>query len=445
MDRREPPYAAFSRYGVIMRAVRVGATAALLFAIAGTASGVGAEDSGRTEMVDQTPEGQRGNSDSWDASLSRHGRFVAFVSASTNLVAGDTNDANDVFVRDMKTQKTRRVSVGMHGEQANEGSYEVTISANGRYVAFTSVASNLVPDDTNGVHDVFLRDLRRHTTVRVSVTKTGEQLAAGAVNAAMSASGQHVAFRTPPALSRRSETDLFLRDMGTGRVEHINVDSSGERIPGQSAWPSMSFNGRFVAFTTEDVERLEGRARIRDVYLRDRRRGTTTLVSVRRSGRGPANDDSAHPFVSKNGRYVAFSSYAHNIVPRTRPDDEHVYRRDMLTGRTEVVDMTPAGKPSRYGTSGGGALSGNGRFVLFNSSSPDLRPDGKNDPVDVFVRNMRTDRVHLVGLSDKGQRPSRYAWGQDISADGEIVAFRTDSLSFGADDWHYLMFTRRWR
>jgi hypothetical protein len=111
-----------------------------------------------TRRVSVGPGGQQANSLSYFAAISAHGRFVAFDSFASNLVAGDTNDSFDVFVRDRVAQVTRRVSVGPGGQQANGLSFELAVSAHGRYVAFASDASTLVPADTNNRFDVFVRD-----------------------------------------------------------------------------------------------------------------------------------------------------------------------------------------------------------------------------------------------------------------------------------------------
>jgi Tol biopolymer transport system component len=122
-----------------------------------------------TRRVSVGPGGQQANSGSFDPAISADGRFVAFPSSATNLVAGDTNDTFDVFVRDREAQLTRRVSVGAAGQQANSYSFDPAISAHGRFVAFVSVASNLVAGDTNNTHDVFVRDRMLQVTLRVSV------------------------------------------------------------------------------------------------------------------------------------------------------------------------------------------------------------------------------------------------------------------------------------
>jgi Tol biopolymer transport system component len=177
-------------------AVAAGAVAMLVvgtgLAAAATRAGVGLGAVTTRVPVDRS--GQQANGESQDEVISAGGRFVAFTSSASNLVAGDTNHSLDVFVRDRKAQVTRRVSVGPGGQQANGGSFSPAISADGRFVAFTSHASNLVPGDTNGADDVFVRDRKLQVTRRVSVGPGGQQANNNSYLPAVSADGRFVAF-----------------------------------------------------------------------------------------------------------------------------------------------------------------------------------------------------------------------------------------------------------
>jgi Tol biopolymer transport system component len=183
-------------------------------AIAVTAA-VPAQAGGTTERVSLGPGGVQGNSISGSPAISAGGRFVAFDSHATNLVPGDTNDFGDIFVRDRQTGTTQRVSVGRNGAQGNDHSLVSVISADGRFVFFTSDASNLVPGDTNGTSDVFVRDRRTRTTERVSVGPGGAQGNGDSALPALSADGRFVAFGSSatnlvPGDTNRT-TDVFVR------------------------------------------------------------------------------------------------------------------------------------------------------------------------------------------------------------------------------------------
>src|SRR3989440_135688 len=182
---------------------------------AGLAGEVWAAQQASTKRVSVDSLGAQGIGDSEGPSISAHGRFVAFYSSAANLVAGDTNGARDVFVRDRKTGKTTRVSVDSHGAQANGDSVAASISADGRLVAFLSSASKLVGGDTNGARDVFVRDRKARKTRRVSVDSHGAQGKGASFVPSISANGRFVAFSSVASNLVAGDTntvsDVFVR------------------------------------------------------------------------------------------------------------------------------------------------------------------------------------------------------------------------------------------
>ena len=272
-----------------------------------------------TERVSVGSGGVQGNAESGDPSISADGRFVAFVSSASNLVPGDTNRRADVFVRDRRTGTTRRVSLGAGGAQGNGDSSEPALSANGRFVAFYSEARNLVPGDTNGQADVFVRDRRTGTTRRVSLGSGGSQSNGASVQPALSADGRFVAFISDATNlvpgDTNGLTDVFVRDRQTGTTRRVSVGPGGVQSDGNSQFPALSADGRFVAFWSQATNLVptdtNGTA---DVFVRDRQKGTTRRVSLGPGG-AQGNDSSYDPAVSADGRFVAFSSDASNLVP----------------------------------------------------------------------------------------------------------------------------------
>jgi Tol biopolymer transport system component len=291
---------------------------------------------GTTERVSVGQGGVQANSLSGYAVLSADGRFVAFVSGASNLVPSDTNDEEDVFVHDRRTGRTERVSLGQRDVQGNRGSFDPALSADGRFVAFVSGASNLVPGDTNGEWDVFVRDRRTGATERVS--------------------------------------------LGKGEVQGNSWSNS----------PALSADGRFVAFESYASNLVPGDTNVRpDVFVRDRRTGATERVSLGMDG-VQANAFSSDPVLSADGRFVAFWSEASNLVPGDTNDEEDVFVRDRRTGKTERVSLGPNGIQGN-GDSGGiytPALSTDGRFVAFDSEASNLVPGDTNNWQDVFVRTL---------------------------------------------------------
>ncbi|MHB8086324.1 MAG: TolB family protein, partial [Dehalococcoidia bacterium] len=203
------------------------------------------------ERVSIASDGAQGNDVSFISSISADGRYVAFASAASNLVPGDTNGVPDVFVRDRQSNATTLVSLASDGTQGNDVSEWTSISADGRYVAFSSYASNLVAGDTNGDWDMFVRDLRTNTTTRVSIASDGTQGNANSSNSpSISADGRYVAFPSNAsnlvAGDTNGRSDIFVRDRQTGTTTMISIASDGTQGNGSSAFPSISADGRYV-------------------------------------------------------------------------------------------------------------------------------------------------------------------------------------------------------
>jgi Tol biopolymer transport system component len=337
------------------------------------------------------------------AGISADGRYVAFVSEAANLVPGDTNGASDVFVHDRKTGRTTRVSVSTRGRQANGSSGFAAISADGRYVAFGSSASNLVARDTNGAADIFSHDRKTGRTTRVSVGRHGRQALCDvnfceSTGPALSAHGRYVAFTSLASNLVRGDSnhlpDVFVRDLATGQTQRVSVSSSGSQAKGRrhsngSNAPSISADGRYVAFHSDASNLVRGDTnRTEDIFLHDRKTGTTTRVSVGRRG-GQANGESlGPPSISPDGRYVAFASLASNLVAGDTNDITDVFLHDCRTGRTILVSRSSDGDLGNDG-SAPGAISANDRYLAFTSWASNLVPGDTNRAPDAFVRELR--------------------------------------------------------
>ncbi len=285
---------------------------------------------GTTECVSLDSFGVPGNGSSVACSLSADGRFVAFLSAASNLVALDTNGVQDVFVRDRLSGTTARVSVDSSGVQGNGHAVQVRISADGRHVAFTSLASNHVPSDTNGVPDVFVHDRVTGVTERVSVSSTGAQASGEAAEGAPSADGRYVAFYSSAAnlvaLDTNGVGDIFVRDRLTGTTARVSIDSSGGQAGAFSSWPTISNDGRCVAFESLADDLVSGDTNgTWDVFVHDRASGATTRASLGRFG-DEAAGPCRNPVISAAGHLVAFSSTA-GLVPMDSNALEDVFVR----------------------------------------------------------------------------------------------------------------------
>jgi Tol biopolymer transport system component len=244
-------------------------------------------------------------------SISADGRFVAFVSEAGNLVPGDTgSNENDVFVRDLEAGVTRRVTVGWTGAEPNGNSRGPSISADGRYIAFTSGASNLVRRDTNRRTDVFLHNLETGRTRRVSVGLNGRGANERSSHPSISANGRRIAFESLASnLVRRDTGNVYVRDLEAGRTRRVDVSWNGAVVNGPSAGPSISADGRFVAFASGAANLVRGdRDGYGDIFIRDLKMGETSLLSRGPGGSQPGRVGSAQPAISADGRFVAFTA-----------------------------------------------------------------------------------------------------------------------------------------
>jgi hypothetical protein len=275
--------------------------------------------------------GAQGNGASSDfiypPSISDDGRYVAFDSHATNLVPGDTNGFADVFVRDRSSGTIELVSVDSGGTQGSGLSFAPSMSPDGRYVAFLSYAPNLVPGDMNAVPDVFVRDRSSGTIERVSVGLSGQSgWETSFYTPSISADGRYVAFDWSWCDACRR--DIYVRDRQTGTSELASVASNGVPSWGRCGGASISADGRYVAFWSDSNDLVPGDTNgAADIFVRDRQSGTTERVSLA-SGGTQGNGQSAFPSVSADGRYVAFWSDATNFVPGDTNIARDVFVRD---------------------------------------------------------------------------------------------------------------------
>lgn len=273
---------------------------------------------GQTTMVSRSVGGGLADSSSSFPTISSDGRMVAFTSSATNLIAVDLNDAQDVFVHDRQTGITQIASRSSLGVLGNGGSHRASISANGQVVSFYSDATNLVSGDTNGFHDVFVRDLPSGVTTRVSLDSNGTEANERSWSGNLSADGQRVAFKSLAsnlvAGDSNGLADMFVHDLNTGSTERVNVSSYGIPADMISDNPFISGDGRFVAFLSLDDELVADDANgVWDMFLHDTTNKTTTRVNVHTDGSESDNRAEAGS-LSHDGSAIAFMSWASNLV-----------------------------------------------------------------------------------------------------------------------------------
>lgn len=410
------------------RAVAV-ATAAL--AIGSVAPGAAAADAGAgVSRVSVSTGGGQADSFSGGSAVSATGRYVAFVSFAGNLVAADTNGASDVFVRDRLAGTTRRVSVGPAGQQTVADFQDVGISADGRHVAFSSTAPDLVPGGTDGRFHVFVRDWPAGVTRQASVGPGGRQPDGASFDAALSADGRQVAFLSSATNLVPADTngvsDVFVRDPAAGTTRRVSVGPGGRQADGFSVEPALSATGRYVAFTSFATNLVAGDTNgSADVFVRDRQRGLTRRVSVGPGGRQP-NGGSSEPALSADGRWVAFSSDASNLVPGDTNGVRDVFVRHLRDGVTRRVSVAVGGRPAD-GESFFPAVSADGRRVSFSSAATNLVRGDADATTDVFLRELGAGVTRRLSTGPAGREGDGPSFADGISADGRHVVFTSSA------------------
>lgn len=291
--------------------------------------------SGRLWRASQSSAGEAGNAASRFVRLSGDGEVVAFVSSATNLVPGDTNEREDVFLHDLRTRETFRASMGPGGEEPDGASRSPSLSRDGRWVAFASGATNLVADDRNGVSDVFLRDTATGHMERISRAADGGEAGAASDAPALGATGRFIAFSSEaedivPGDGNRAR-DVFLHDRMTGRTVCVSVGEQGVEGDGPSDNAAVSADGTRVVFVSSATNLVRGDSNgWPDVFLRDLGHGTTTRLSVGREGLEADEESGAFGVaLSPDGSCAAFESYATNLVPEDGDGMVDVFVRDL--------------------------------------------------------------------------------------------------------------------
>lgn len=374
--------------------------------------------------------------------ITTDGRFVAFRSSAANLVAGDTNGMGDIFLRDRETATTVRVSVASDGTQAGGDSWAPAVSADGRLVAFHSYASNLVPGDLNGDADVFVHDTTTGATRRVSVSGAGLGGDGASYQPALSADGSLVAFYSAATNLVPGDVngvrDVFVHDVAAATTELVSVAGDGTRGDGASVHPALSADGNIVVFSSDADTLVPGDSNgVRDVFARDRSAGTTARVSVSSAGLqgdGAASSSAERVDVSADGRLVVFTSSAANLVAGDLNGRADVFLRDRTAGTTSRVSVTTAGAEGN-GTSSGPAISADGRLVAFRSETTNLFPGDFNGSPDVFVRDLAAGLTLLASRSHRGFMAGDGSSAPDIASSGD-VAFESfaDNLNDSVTD-----------
>ncbi|MBA3745508.1 hypothetical protein [Sporichthya sp.] len=405
-----------------------GGGVAILLVAAGLAPATAAP--GQIARISVDSKGRQSTADSYAPAISADGRFVAFDSEANALVPRDRNRATDVFVRDRVAGRTTRVSVSSQGEEGDRGSFTPAISGDGRWVAFVSEATDLVARDTNGDPDVFLHDRRSHRTIRLSLAADGRETTGG-TSPVISRNGRYVVYNVgTPLRSVGNDSDL------AGVFVYDTTTKKRSRLPGVSGIdPSISADGRYVAFSSEVRDLVPGDTnRVFDSFVLDRRTKKITRVSVGTRG-NQGNGESSGAVISADGRYVAFSTSATNLIRGDTNKADDIYVRDLRERTTRRVSArADGGQPN--GISGGPVLSADGRYLLYLSAANNLMAGGKGGATfHIYWTDLRTGALRRVTANPAGRPADAESTSfPAMSADGRTVAFGSRASNLVAGD-----------
>jgi Tol biopolymer transport system component len=394
------------------------------------------------ERVSQNAAGRSEGGRSDGPAVNADGSVVAFYSDAFDLVSGDRNQRRDVFVRDNDLDQVRRISTADGGDangSSQFGGFSPAISADGCLVTFSSDATNLVADDTNGREDVFLYDCSTESIRRISIGLDGE--ANGASNfTGISADGRYIVFQSAASNlvdnDTSSRSDIFLFDRDTEEITRVNVASDGSEANRFSIDPAISGDGRIIAFISDATNLVPGDTNnVRDVFVHDRESGLTTRVNVSTTGR-QADDFSFLPDLTFDGTLVAFKSAASTLVTGDTNGVPDVFVHDRTKGVTERVSVDSFGNQSQGGLSSGPSISADGRFVVFASFASNFVPGDGNGFSDIFVYDRETKQIDIVSSELDNGRPGGNVpdFPPSVSANGRWIAYASAAENIVPND-----------
>ncbi|MBL8863797.1 MAG: PD40 domain-containing protein [Planctomycetes bacterium] len=391
---------------------------------------------GLVELASRSTSGAPADGDSYRAAISGDGNVVAFVSAASNLSAHPTAvGSRSVFVRDRALGTSEMVAVTIDGSAPNQGSGNPSLSHDGRYVLFSSIASNLVAQDANGqVSDLFVRDRALGTTVLASLTSQGTQSASTIHAGRISGDGNWIVFESAAADIVPGDTngvsDVFVRNLQTGAVERVSLRADGTQALAESRDGSLSHDGSRVAFSSFDPLLPADTDPWEDVYVLDRSTGVLVLASV---GAGLGVGEATGPFLSADGSTVAFSSWANDLVPGDTNNQADVFWRDLVTATTGRASVRSTG--AQLGTlSWHAAISGDGRIVGFWTTA-EVVPGTPAGAYHLYTHDRVTGATTLADAAPDALPGD--GWCEQniaLSDDGRWVAFASDATNLVLGD-----------
>jgi Tol biopolymer transport system component len=382
------------------------------------------------------PMGIEANSHSFatTAAITTDERFVVFSSEATNLVAGDRNDASDIFMRDRWMGQTIRISVDNNGVEGNAASAQPVISANGQFIAFSSKATNFVAGETNTVADIFIYDTQTKQLRGMNpLDSNGDSL-----NPSISADGRWVVFESTASNLVANDTnkasDIFLFDSKTNQLTRISVNDGGAQGNGNSIHPMIAANGGVVVFESEATNLVSGDTNnSSDIFLYDLTTRTTQRISQATS---QADKGSYYPAVAAEGKIIAFESEATNLVTGDTNGFSDIFIHDLTTGQLQRISNAngePINAASYYPS-----ISATGRFIAFTTAATNLIGGNPNALFDIVKYDRITQQFERLNVNAEGAQADFQSFKQPISLswNGTYAVFTSNATNavYGDDN-----------
>ncbi|MEW6554176.1 MAG: DUF5719 family protein [Actinomycetota bacterium] len=383
-----------------------------------------------------TQGGELGDAGSYYPAISADGRYVAFYSSAENLVPDDDNAAKDVFRKDLRTGAIVRCSTDANGDQVSGASAFPSISANGRYVAFASEAATLVPGDGNGMQDIFRKDLQTGAVLLCSSDAAGNEGNFSSDAPSISADGRYVAFKSDAnnLLGTGNDTngfgDIFRKDLQTGAIVRCSTDAANGEGNNASYGSSISADGRYVAFESNSTDLVLPNANtFSDIYRKDVQTGAIVRCSTSSGGAEGDNGGSSYAMISADGKFVAFESDATNLVGGDGNNTRDVFRKNLQTGNMVRCSVDASGAEDGNASYNAG-ISADGRYVSFHSANDGFVPNDDNATTDVFRKDLETGAIVRCSTAPGVGEGDGYSGQAVINADGKYVAFVSEAANF---------------
>ncbi len=377
-------------------------------------------------LVSVNAQGIDANGGSASPSFSPDGKSIIFTSSASNLVTGDFHDFEDIFVKDLTTGAVTLVSSSAAGVQGNSISLSGVFSPDGTHVMFSTFASNIVPGDTNNGEDIFLKDLSTGAITLVA-QGVGNTIGNGYSTAQVfSGDGSKIAFSSYATNlgphDANGTTDIYVRDLNTGVISLVSTGASGEG-DSFSDRPSLNFDGTMVAFQSAATNLVTGDTNgFQDIFVKNLTTGAVTRILG--AGGVQGNEDSGGVIFSPDGTHIAFYSAADNLVAGDTSGRVDIFLADLATGVVTRVSET-AGGVGANGDSFGAVFSPDGHEIAFVSLTSNFGATDTNRTEDVYIKDLETGKLTLVSHNYAGVAGDNFSLSPSFSPDGTRIIYHS--------------------